>query len=519
MAAMRMQWPFPWLPKLLAVLGIPTAYYTVKGLISVWQMRWKARRIPLVPGGLPLFGQALRLATQTPWDLMAKWYRDAQGPVRFNVFNKQMVIVAEPAHLRSVWHSNLKAYSKDKEFTYGPFLPLLGTGLVTSEGEHWRQQRIVVSSVFRIEILDELVGMAKRAADRLCDKLELHRITGEPIDLEKEFRELTLQVIAEALLSLSPEESDRVFPELYLPIMEEANRRVLRPWRSYIPGPEFFAFKRRVKALDAYIVGLLRRRREMRAQEVRETGQAATGRRMDTLDRMFDAIGEQWGPAVEEQLCYDFKTFILAGHETSAAMLCWAVFECSRTPAILEKVRAEAAAIGLQRDMTAAQVAALDEPVRKNGALEYTVCVLKEALRRYSVVPVVVRTSEEDTMLGEYPIPKGTNVCLLIQETHNLEKYWPEPEAFRPERFLEPLQDQFQFCPFIQGPRNCLGQHLALLEARVVLAQLMAEYHFVPVHADAGAKHPWVIPIGPKGGLPVRVERHAASTGSNGGAH
>eukprot|EP00668_Euglena_longa_P000649 GGOE01000788.1.p1 GENE.GGOE01000788.1~~GGOE01000788.1.p1 ORF type:complete len:517 (+),score=177.43 GGOE01000788.1:30-1580(+) len=512
MAAMQLQWSLPRLPRWLVALGIPTLFYAMRGVLSVLRMRWKARRIPLAPGGLPLFGQALQLATQNPWDLMSKWYKDAQGPVRFNVFNKQMVVVAEPAHLRSVWHTNLKAYSKDKEFTYGPFLPLLGTGLVTSEGEDWRQQRVVVSSVFRIEILDELVGMAKQAADRLCVKLEKHCLSGEPIDLEKEFRELTLQVIAEALLSLSPEESDRVFPELYLPIMGEAHRRVLRPWRAYIPSPEFFAFKRRVKALDVYIIRLLRERRAMREREVRETGQTATGRRMDTLDRMLDAIGEEWGPAVEEQLCYDFKTFLLAGHETSAAMLCWAVFECSRNPEVLEKVRAEAATIGLQREMSAERIAALDEAVRKNGALEYTVWVLKEALRKYSVVPVVVRTSMEDTTLGEFPIPKGTNVCLLIQETHNMEKYWPEPEAFRPERFAEPPQDQFQFCPFIQGPRNCLGQHLALLEARVVLAQLAVEYQFIPVNPDAGAKHAWVIPIGPKGGMPVRVERPTATS-------
>jgi len=466
-------------------------------------MRWKARGLPTAPGGLPILGHALILARHTPWDVMARWYEAAGGPVRFTAFTKQLVVIAEPAHLRLVWQTTLRAYCKDQEFTYGPFLPLLGTGLVTSEGEEWRRQRALVSGVFRIEILDEIVGMAKRAADRLCLKLDRHCASGDPIDLEKEFRELTLQVIAEALLSLPSEESDRVFPELYLPIMEEANRRVLRPWRKYLPTPAWFAFRRRVRALDAYVVGLLRARWALRGQEAAAKG--PSGRRVDILDRMLDAYGEGWSDGLERQLCFDFKTFILAGHETSAAMLAWSLLECSRNSKIRDKVRSEARAIGLRHAMEPTDEAKLDAAVRRGGALEYTSWVLKEALRKYSVVPVVVRTSTEDTHIGPHCIPKGTNVCCLIQATHRLEQYWPQPDAFRPERFSQPLQDRFQFVPFIEGPRNCIGQHLALLESQVVLAQLLSEYEFTPVHPVE--KHPWVVPVGPADGMHMRVAK------------
>jgi cytochrome P450 len=86
-------------------------------------------------------------------------------------------------------------------------------------------------------------------------KLEAACASGQPVELSEEFRRLTLQVIGEAILSLSPEESDRVFPHLYLPIMEEGNRRSLEPWRTYLPTPAWFRQRSRVRQLNAYIIG------------------------------------------------------------------------------------------------------------------------------------------------------------------------------------------------------------------------------------------------------------------------
>lgn len=90
-----------------------------------------------------------------------------------------------------------------------------------------------------------------------CEKLERVRGTGKPFEIAEEFRRLTLQVIGEAILSLAPEESDRVFPHLYLPIMEEGNRRSLEPWRTYLPIP-WFRHRSNVRQLNSYIIGALR---------------------------------------------------------------------------------------------------------------------------------------------------------------------------------------------------------------------------------------------------------------------
>ena len=150
----------------------------------------------------------------------------------------------------------MKNYSKDLEFSYAPFLDILGTGLVTSGGDTWRKMRGNISKALRVEILDEIIAIATRAVDRLCVKLDAIKGTGESIDMENEFRLLTLQVIGEAILSLSPTESDAIFPSLYLPIMDECNARSLSPWRTYLPTPEWFAHKKRVRQLDAAIIKL-----------------------------------------------------------------------------------------------------------------------------------------------------------------------------------------------------------------------------------------------------------------------
>lgn len=117
--------------------------------------------------------------------------------------------------MKHVFQTNMKAYPKDKAFSYGPFLCILGTGLVTSEGDKWHQQRLLMAPALRVEILSDVVRIAKEAADRLTEKLEKLRGTGVGVDMQEEFRLLTLQVIGEAILSLPPEECDKVLHAVY----------------------------------------------------------------------------------------------------------------------------------------------------------------------------------------------------------------------------------------------------------------------------------------------------------------
>lgn len=397
-----------------------------------------------------------------------------------------------------------KAYDKDLDFSYKPFLPILGSGLVTANGDHWQGQRLLMAPALRVDMLDAILPIARRATDRLAAKLEPLRGTGQVVDIEEEFRLLTLQVIGEAILSLGPEECDKVFPQLYLPVMEESNRRVLEPWR-YLYPLTVWRYNANVRALNGYIARIIRARRAERAAEA--AGGAPAPRERDILDRILQAVeerGQKWGPALETQLCYEIKTFLLAGHETSAAMLTWSTYELGQAPAALAAVREEAqAAFG---------AAGAAPPAREAvDGMQWTLACLKESLRKYSVVPVVTRNLNTADELCGYSLPAGAWVICHLQRVHHLYK---DPLRWLPARFMpggeydqfDPDIRPYMFVPFIQGPRNCLGQYFALLEARVVLGLLCQRFTFAPLDAARqGQTHPQVIPIGPVNGMKMVI--------------
>ncbi|KXZ46282.1 hypothetical protein GPECTOR_45g152 [Gonium pectorale] len=518
----------------LIVLGAALATFVFAKLAvftanSIRMARGLAK-IPSAPGGIPLLGHVIPMITcvrrnKGAWDIMEEWM-DATGPiVKYNILGTQGVVVRDPTAMKRVFQTGYKMYEKDLELSYRPFLPILGTGLVTSDGALWQKQRMLMGPALRVEVLDDIIRIAKKAVDRLCEKLQPHAGSGQPVNIEEEFRLLTLQVIGEAVLSLGPEECDRVFPQLYLPVMNEANHRVLRPYRMYLPTPEWFRFRSRMAKLNSFLIDLFRRRWQARQSAGSKPKPA------DILDRIMEAIeesGAKWDSALEQQLCYEVKTFLLAGHETSAAMLTWSTFELARNTEATSKVVAEAdVAFGPGGEREASR-RAVDEML-------YTLAVLKEALRKYSVVPVVTRKLAEDDPVGllGHPLPRGIMIACHLQGTHRL---YESPEEFRPDRFMPDGEyDQFDdairaymFLPFIQGPRNCLGQHLALLEARVVLSLLQRRFAFTlapgsaPAHGHGHGslpavsaatvangldlRHPTVIPVGPIGGLNVLLE-------------
>jgi len=467
--------------------------FTAKSVVALVRRKYVLRHVPTAPESIPFFGHALTLMKNVPWDKFCEWKAKAGPVVRVNIMHKDLILIDDPPLLKHVFQSKVQRYAKDTDFSYYPFMPLLGTGLVTSEGKLWRKQRSMVSVHFRIEILEEIVGISMKGSLRLAQKLEkLRGNKKQHIPIAEEFRHLTLQVIGEAILSMSHEEADRVFPLLYLPIMEEANKRSLRPWREYIPNSEWFMHKKRISSLDAYIKDILQKRWRRRFPNDSSNGKCSLPAE-DIIDRIMDDVAKQggkWNKTVESQLCYEIKTFMLAGHETSAAMLSWALYELTQNPRCMAKVREEANA-AFPKDGSYPTKEAIQK-------MDYTYAVLKEALRKYSVVPVVTRVTKEEDMLYDYKIPKGTTIGLLLQSVHHREDIWPNPDKFEPERFLEPNKvEPYTFLPFIDGPRNCLGQHLALLEGRIILGHIVQNFNFTPATDREGDKHALVVPIAP----------------------
>ena len=185
--------------------GIANFISTSKGLAS----------IPTAPESNWFLGNAIALATNSPWEKMNEWVlAEPAGIVKVRALNTYLVIVGSPQGMKQVFQTKQRDYGKDVGVSYQHFLNILGvgptSGLVTAEGEHWRRQRSLLGQTLRTDILDAVIGIGKRAADRLSQKLEMHRGSGQAVDMEEQFRLLTLQVIGEAMLSLPADECDEV---------------------------------------------------------------------------------------------------------------------------------------------------------------------------------------------------------------------------------------------------------------------------------------------------------------------
>jgi cytochrome P450 len=250
-----------------------------------------------------------------------------------------------------------------------------------------------------------------------------------------------------------------------------------------------------VRELDDAIISIVRARwrKKQAGEDVPD----------DVLERVLEQVREdEYGADVETQLCFEIKTFLLAGHETSAAMLTWTLHELSKAPDMMREVKRDS-------DRVFGRTRKGSLPTRDQlASMEYTLAAFKETLRLYSVVPVVTRVAVEDDELGGTRVPAGTTVIMSLQGVHHRADLWPEPLKYDPARFVKADENDemrdFKFLPFIQGPRNCLGQYLALLEARVVLGTLVRRYAFAPSKAQ-GKKHTKAIPIAPANGMHFTV--------------
>ena len=463
------------------------------------------KAIPSVRGGLPFFGQVFDMIQGSPWDTMSKWVGQYGKIYKFHLFGSDAICVSDPGLLEVVLNHQQLQFKKDLEWTYKPFMVILGNGLVTSHGESWRKQRFFMASYLRNDILEEIPQMGFEAVKRLSIKLDDAVKTGGVLEMAEEFRHLTLQVIGEALLSLPPEESDQTFAKMYLPIVEEGNLRTWHPERMYLPGKAWFDFRKAVKRLNDYVTSLIEKRWELRKRE--EGASPPSTRRRDVLDKILSAYSEanDWGPHAVRQIRDEIKTFVLAGHETSASMLAWSLYELcgveSNKPC-LDKLLGECEKVYPSREFCdeKGHVQRLPSRAALSDGLVYTEMCLRESLRKYSVVPTVVRKASAEVQLGDYVIHKGSTIMVNMQGVHHNAEFWPEPMKYRPERF-EQVPKPYTFIPFVDGPRSCLGQFLSLLESKVVLSSLLKKYRFELTNPqDAGLKHSFMIPIIPKTG-------------------
>lgn len=478
--------------------------------------------MPMVPSYIPILGTALQFLTYTPWDLMESWHRTYGSIYSFKLLGKTCISIENPQYLKEILQSKIQNVKKDSNFSYKPFLPILGKGIVTSEGKSWMDQRRKISTALKVDVLELIPGATLGAVQRLMKKMDKCEEMQQTLDIAEELRHLTLQVISECFLSLEAEESDSTFATMYLPIVEEGNKRVWSPERSYMFFmPFFWRHLYGIRRLNCYVSKLIVDRWNLRKNKGDEGKGTVTTRKEDVLDKVLGHF-ERENPGKEldstwiRQLRDEFKTFMLAGHETSAAMMTWVFFELMKKDDIKKEVEKEATRVFGNKDWLAKGMDATCLPAREDlSKLELSEACLKESLRLYSVVPCVMRQTINPTKVGKnHIIPGGCNININIQSVHHNEQYWPNPMVYDPSRFTSEAKsppEPFTFLPFIDGPRNCLGQYLALLESKMVVSLISQRYDLTLVKKELAGeedpRHRFIVPVIPKESLDVFVSK------------
>jgi unspecific monooxygenase len=373
-------------------------------------------------------------------------------------FGRQQVILCRPASIHHILVDNPANYRRTAA-TIRMLRPLLGKGLLLSEGEDWRRQRQTVAPAFTPRTIPTLARHIAQATGALIDRLADCR--GRPVDLLAEMQFLALEIAGRSMFSLAMDRHGAELRELVTGYAEHLGRPTLLDFLLPlpIPSPREFARRRFRRRWMALIRRLIAERRE-RAPE-------------DAGD-LFDVLSiEERDPA---RLADQFATLITAGHETTAVALFWSLYLVAAAPEVRERIAAEAAPLDLGPDAAAEAL----------SRLVYTRAVVHEALRLYPPAFTLARLARGADTAGGIPIAARAAVLIAPWVLHRHRRLWDQPERFDPARFLPgaPPPERCAYLPFGMGPRVCIGAQFALTEATLVLAAMIRAFHIERAYSE-----------------------------------
>jgi cytochrome P450 len=372
-----------------------------------------------------------------------------------------------------------------KPYIYQLLRPTLGNGLLLSEGAFWLRQRRLLQPAFHKQRIDTYAPIVVEYARRLLDRID----AGKPRDLHDDMMQLTANIVTKALLDVDVSDHTDGVAEALDCMMHDFSARFESVWQLpvWVPTPTNLRLKRARGVLNAVIHKIIQQRR------------AAGGDRGDLLSMLIQARDENNGVMTDRQLRDEVMTLFLAGHETTANALSWTWYLLAQHPEVEDKLRAELQSVLADRTPTAQDL----------PRLPYTERVVLESMRLYPPVYGFSRQAVEPCTIGGFAIPAGTTLIMAQWVLHRDPRWFPDPERFNPDRWTPEFTKQlpkYVYIPFGAGPRVCIGNTFAMMEAILVLAVLAPHIRFRLV-----AEHPVIpwpsITLRPKHGIQATAER------------
>jgi cytochrome P450 len=421
-----------------------------------------ARPAPFAKG-LPLVGQIPALRKKGFLNVLFDERKKHGDVFRIKLGPQPAFVIAHPDGLERVLASHIDNFPKGE--TYDGVREILGQGLVTAMGRHWRKQRMLLQPTFHRASLKEMVECMVEQSELYFDDLKKRHPSGGVIDAHREMTKLTLDVVINALFGAGLLSSSDVSYEAVIGALEVVNERsngFALPLS--VPTPKNLRFKRVLKELNKIVYGLIKKARDLgpEHESIRSTllGMLLSSTDADTGKPLPDAI-------IRDELL----TFFVAGHETTALTMTWLFTLLDEAPEVIEKLREEADRVVGDRLPTF-------EDLPK---LTYTLQVIHETLRLRGPVAVVARNCAVDDNICGYEVKKGDMVLPFFYGAHRHPDYWEDPERFDPERFTEARskgRDRWCYIPFSAGQRVCIGNNFSLYESQLIIAMLVQRCDF-----------------------------------------
>ncbi len=434
------------------------------------------------PGPKPkyLLGN-LPLLDPDPLAVYTRYAHDYGDIFHYRVLWVHVYFLNHPDYIDYVLVRNSRNFIKDRTLRNSRWV--LGEGLLTSEGDHWKRQRRLAQPAFHRE---KIAGYAQTMTDFTSQMLRTWR-AGEQIDIHHEMMQLTLRIVVQCLFGMETGETRAISRSLDLVMARNTGLwLVMPPALQRLPWPGSAPFHRAIKDLNLAVNKIIAARRQTQSESD------------DLLAMLMNARDEDGTTMDDKQVRDEVTTFFLAGHETTALAVSWALYLLSENPEAEQSLHEELDRVLADRPAT------MDDIPR----LIWTEAVVKETLRLYPPAWAMGRTALEDFELGGYTIPKGSSIILSQWVVQRDARFFPEPDKFRPGRWLEDPPKKlprFAYFPFGGGPRQCIGINFAMMEAVLLIATIARRFR-VKVTPDYKPKPVPGFTLRPKAGIPASIE-------------
>jgi len=441
---------------------------------------------PPGPEGQPVFGSSRQYA-QDPFEFVTALEQSYGDVAQFDMGPLDTYMVTAPDEIERILVAEADSFGKP-EFQDDALGSLLGEGLLLSDGETWETQRELATPAFN---MSRLSGMADRIVGHTGSMLA-DWSDGDVFNVEEEMTRVTIDVICD--LMMGAELSEDQLANVQTQLEPVARRFEPDPIRfaapEWVPLPGDAEYRNAVEELDRVIAGIVDRR-------AAEISAGEDDDRMDFLSILLRARTDD--EQTDRQVRDEMMTMLLAGHDTTALTMTYTWYLLSQHPEAERRVHAELDDLLDGEHPTMADV----------REMEYTEWVIREAMRLYPPVYTIFRAPDHDVEVGGYTIPEDATIMLPQYAVHRSDRYWEDPETFDPERW-SPGRSQdrhrFAYFPFGGGPRHCIGKHLAMLEARLILATTASRYR-LHYEEDGPLEMLPTLTAHPRDGLTMRVER------------